>query len=287
MYAQDEWKLAPSLTFNPGLRVEWLRGLARNAKVEPRAALVWQTTSGFTAHVGYSRFASAPPLESGAQPASLPDERDDYVDAGMQRRLGAITLGIDAYARFVKNYLAEHETVGSAIPTPFGFARARLRGVELFGTYARRGTEAWANVSFSRATARHIIGGEELFDPVGLAAAGTHDVPLGSDRPVTATAGIVQRVGKLSLSADVLISSGAVRTVDVAIPNGDREAPYALLGLAAVYHARMWRRPVDLRVDITNLTDARYSSSVATNLEGGWTRLGRARAISIGFEQGF
>jgi hypothetical protein len=89
------------------------------------------------------------------------------------------------------------------------------------------------------------------------------------------------------LSGDVLVSSGAVRTLDVLRPNGSRYPPYALTGLAAVYHARIAGRPSDLRLDITNLTDVRYVTSDAANVEGGWTRRGRSRAITIGIEQGF
>ena len=69
--------------------------------------------------------------------------------------------------------------------------------------------------------------------------------------------------------------------------NGSRHSPYALLGLAAVYHARIIGRSADLRLDLTNITNARYVTSDAGNLEGGWTRRGAARAITIGIEQGF
>ncbi|MGN6848656.1 MAG: hypothetical protein ACTHJK_04125 [Sphingomicrobium sp.] len=75
--------------------------------------------------------------------------------------------------------------------------------------------------------------------------------------------------------------------MDVTDPNGARHPAYAVFGLAAVYHARIAKRPADLRLDLTNLTNVRYATSDATNLEGGWTRWGRRRAITIGIEQGF
>jgi hypothetical protein len=43
----------------------------------------------------------------------------------------------------------------------------------------------------------------------------------------------------------------------------------------------------DFRVDLTNATNARYRLNDATNLEGGWTRWGQERAITLGIEQGF
>ena len=286
-YAQDEWKLAPRLTFNPGARLEWLRGLGSSAHVEPRASIVWQSPNGVTAHVGYAQYASAPPLGGQSDNAALPNERDDYFDGGLQRTLGPLTVGIDAYWRSVHNYIAEHQIIGSAVPTSFAFSRARMRGIELSSTYSRGGTSAWANLSFSRAGAKSILGGEQLFEPLSIAAAGTMYVPLASDRPLTATGGITQRVGKFTLGGDVLVSSGAVRTLNFMKPNGGRHSPYALLGLAAVYHAKFVGQPADLRLDLTNLTNLHYATSDAANLEGGWARRGRGRAITIGIEQGF
>jgi outer membrane cobalamin receptor len=287
LYAQDEWKITPSLTLNPGARVEWLRGFGSAATFEPRASLVWQSQNGLTGHVGYARYSSAPPLGEQPSGSRLPDERDDYFDAGIQQRVGALTLGVDGYWRPARNYLAEREALGSAVPITFGFRRARIRGLELSATYARRGATAWANASLASAKATTIIGGESLFEPAVIAAAAKRWLPMASDRPVTVSGGLTQRLGKLSLGGDILVSSGAVRTLDLADPNGSRHSPYALLGLAAVYHAKIAGQPADLRLDVNNLTNVHYLTSDAANLEGGWTRLGRARAITIGIEQGF
>ena len=287
VYAQDEWKLLPALTFNPGVRLEWPHGVASGAKIDPRASIVWVSPSGLTAHIGYARYASAPPL--GEQPADtrLPDERDDYLDAGIQQKMGALTIGVDGYWRSAHNYIAEHRTIGSAISTAFGFKRARMKGLELSGTFASRGTTAWANVSLSKAEARAIVGGDAIFSPPSIAAAGDRYVSLASDRPVTVSAGFTHRLGKFSLGGDAVVSSGSVRTLALTEPNGGRHSTYAVFGMAAVYHARIANRPVDLRLDLTNLTNSHYTTSDAADLEGGWTHWGRRRAITIGIEQGF
>jgi hypothetical protein len=73
----------------------------------------------------------------------------------------------------------------------------------------------------------------------------------------------------------------------LAEPNGSHYSPYVLLGMAAVYHARIGGQPADLRLDVSNLTNVHYPMSDAANLEGGWTRQGRGRAVTIGIEQGF
>ena len=284
-YVEDEWKVAPGLTLDPGLRVEWLRGLARGAAVEPRAGIVWTPDAELTVHVGYARYAAAPPLGE-ATAARLPDQRDDYYDAGVQRKLGALTVGLDGYWREVRNLLATRETPGAAQSTTFAYRRARIRGIELSAVYARRGTTAWANLAVSEARGRSILGGQGLFPPATLAGA-ERAVPLAAERPVSASGGFTHRFDELTLSADILASSGAPRTLDAARPNGARAPAYALIGLAAVYRLKLAHHSTDLRLDVSNLTDVRAETSDARSLEGGWTRLTRGRALVLGIEQGF
>lgn len=284
VYGQDEWAISPSVTLNSGARVEWLRGFGSAAEIEPRASLVWTPGDGLTAHIGYARYASAPPPDPDA--SRIPDERDSYLDAGLQQRLGSLTLGIDGYWRFARDYIAERRDPESAVAAAFAFDRARIRGVDLSLAYASGRATAWANVSVEDAKARSIIGGEALF-PTATIAASARWLPLASERPVTASGGFTWRLDKLSLGADALVSSGAVGTADPAAPNGWRHSPYALVGLSAVYHAAIAGRPADLRLDLTNLTDVRSATSDYSALEGGWTRWNAGRAVIIGIEQGF
>jgi outer membrane cobalamin receptor len=287
LYAAEEWQAAPSLTFDPGVRVEWLQGLESGATIEPRASLVWQSLRGTAVHIGYGRYASAAPVGEASPAANLADEHDDIFDAGMQQQLGGFTIAADAYSRSAQNYVAEHQTIGSASPMAFEYKHAQLKGLELAATYSHGPLAAWANLALAKARGKRIVGGETLFSPEVLAAASTRWVPLDSDRPVTASAGVTWRLGKVSLSGDILASSGAVRTKMPADPNGSRRSVYAVLGLAAVYHARIAHKPADLRIDLINLTNRHYVTSDATALEAGWTRWGEGRAVTVGIEQGF
>lgn len=114
-----------------------------------------------------------------------------------------------------------------------------------------------------------------------------HWVDLASDRPVSASAGASWRIGKLDLSGDILAGSGAVRTFDPSRPNGSRAPAFATLGLAAVYHLTLFDQPLDLRADLTNLTNVHYVTNDAANLEGDWSQFAQGRSILVGFEQGF
>lgn len=285
-YVQDEWTVVPQLTLDAGLRADWLRGVRSGAELEPRASLVWRLAQGFSAHLGYARYATAVTPEED-RTERLPVERDDYFDAGAQQKVGSWTFGIDGYLRSARNFIAEREIPGTPTPAAFSFARARLQGVEMSATYAHGPITGWANLAVSRAQARRIAAGQELFAPQVVAAAGDHWLPLASGRPLTASGGVTWRLGQLSLGADVLAQSGAVQTLDPETPNGARAHGFATIGLAAVYHARLAGKPTDLRVDLTNLTDVHYRLSDAANLEGGWTRFGAGRAILVGIEQGF
>jgi hypothetical protein len=286
LYVQDEWKIGPTLTFNPGVRVEWLRAFSARPTLEPRASFVWAPDDHLSAHAGYARYASAPLLRDVAG-AALPNETDDYLDVGGQRKLGPLTLGIDAYWRAVRNLLSQRETAGSALATGFALRRARIKGVELSATYAHRGTTAWANLTLSNSTARSIVGGEGLFSPAIINASSTRPLLLANGSPLAASGGFTHRFDEITLSADVQVASSAVVSLDPAHPNGARAAPYALLGLAAVYHLKLAGRPTDLRIDATNVADVRARTTDASALEGGWSRQTGGRAIIFGVEQGF
>jgi outer membrane cobalamin receptor len=287
VYFQDEWRLTPRLTFNPGVRVDWLRGFSASGSVEPRGSLVWTHPNGFTAHVGYAHYAASAPLgeEEGAVP--LPKEHDDYLDGGVQYHSGALTLGADAYLRRTKNLLLEQQIIGSAVAQSFAFKQSRFRGLELSANYATHALSAWLNVSLSRARARSLIDNEGLFTSVTMAATDARWTSLSSERPVTVSSGVTWRSGKLALSGTAQASSGAVYSRNLAEPNGGREHGYATFGLSAVYHAGLGGRLSDFRVDLTNATNTRYRLNQATNLEGGWTRWTQGRAITLGIEQGF
>jgi hypothetical protein len=286
LYAQDEWKLSPALTFNPGLRIDWLRGVHHAGTVEPRASVVWTLAEGLSAHIGYARYATTESLEHERGSASLPDERDDYVGGGIQYRIGVLTLGFDAYRRQVRNLLEEYHPIGSADAQAFEYRCASLRGLELSATYSTHPLSAWSNLSFSRRRGQGLVDNAGIFAADALTASARW-VTLPTDRPISASGGVTWRTGKIALSGTVFASSGAVGSATLASPDGARDRAYATIGLSAVYHAGTSKRRRDFRVDVTNLTNARYLLNDGSNPEGGWTQWARGRAMTVGFEQGF
>ncbi|MDE2562442.1 MAG: TonB-dependent receptor [Sphingomonadales bacterium] len=286
-YLQDQIKLTPSFAFNAGARVDWLRGLGSAATFEPRASLVWTGSGGLSLHAGYARYAAAPPLGETASATPLSNERDDYVDAGVQQRVGAFTLGIEGYWRSAHNLIAERAVPGEVEPGAFEYRRGRFGGIEFSATYGTPRFDAWANLSISRSRGRGILADPALISPATIAAVGDGWIALASDRPVSGSAGLTWHLDRLSLSADMVAVSGAVTTTSSGLPNGARASAYASLGLSAIYHLRLFGRSADVRADITNLTGAHYLTNDAANLEGGWTRRDPGRGFLIGIEQAF
>ncbi|MDE2486834.1 MAG: TonB-dependent receptor [Alphaproteobacteria bacterium] len=287
IYVQDEWTPGDRLTINAGVRGDWLRRLGSEPALQPRASLVWTPGAGFTAHAGYARYASAPPLGEARPGVRLPDERDDYVDVGAQQALGPVTLGVDLYRRWARNLIEERAPYGRASAQAFAFARGRFAGVELSATYVRGPVTAWANASLSKSQGLGVLAGDGLFPAATLAGARGRWTDLASDRPITASGGVTWRVGDLDLAGDLLAGSGAVRTLSPSAPNAARGAAFVTAGVTAVYHARAFGKPIDLRLDLTNLADARYLTNDAGDLEGGWSSFAPGRALLVGFEQSF
>ena len=159
--------------------------------------------------------------------------------------------------------------------------------MEAYGSYSAHDTDVWANLSLASGAGRTILSGQRLFSATTLAAAEAESVPLSTAPPVAGSGGVTHRFDELTVSAQGDLSSAVVRTVDPARPNGARGALQGTIAVAAIYHLRLAGRPVDLRLDLTNLTDNRAATYDASALEGGWTEERRGRAVIVGIEQGF
>jgi outer membrane receptor protein involved in Fe transport len=236
-FLEDEWKPVEALTVNAGLRYDFVDGFRREQQLSPRLNLVWAPAEGTTAHAGYARYFTPPPFElvasrtitrfSGttAQPPGTGDElpraeRADYYDLGVEQRLGAFTLGLDAYYKHARDLLDEGQFGAPIILTPFNFATGFAKGVELSANYARGPLSAYANLALSEAMGKDIVTSQFNFQPADLAFVRDHFIHLDHDQTVTASAGGAYRRGATRLSADLLFGSGLRR--DGETPNGSR-----------------------------------------------------------------
>lgn len=289
-FLQDEWTLSKGLTLNAGVRGDDIGATDAGLQVEPRASLTWAPTPDLAVHAGYARSVVASSLEEVA--AELVPirrlEKDNLYDVGAQQKLGRLTLGIDAYQRDARDYLAPRYRNFAPIEEAFSFARARIRGVDLLATFAEGPVTAWSNVTFGRATGKGISGGASELTAPEVAYVNAHRVRLASDQRVSGSAGASWRLGKLLVAGDVLVGSGTPRTAPGGAIDGARLPSYATGDVDVVYHTEVFPgRPADLRLDVRNVTNRRVALSDATSIAGGVTGYNEPRGVYVGIEQSF
>lgn len=304
VYAQDEWRIDDRLTLNAGARLDHVVDAGELTRVSPRASLVWRPGPDTTLHAGYARYVLPAPIEGASESpadlartsAALPGpagdplraETDDYYAIGAQQKAGPWTLGIDAYWRRATDLLDEVTLAGTYRTAAFNYASGRIRGVELTATYTGRRVSGWANLAVGDARGRRIVSNQALFAPGVLAAAAVAPVATTTAQRVTASGGLSWRLGPVRLASDVLVGSGLPRTAVSTAPNGERLGAYAQLNASLTWRVASFHgHPLDLRLDLINLADARYRLRDGTGLVPGVAAYGPRRGVFVGIEQGF
>ncbi len=303
-YVQDEWKLLSDLTFNYGLRFDQLDSYRIEHQFSPRVNLVWTPFMGTTFHAGYARYFTPPPFELIATPtvlkfngttAEFPNpgpqatpfsERSHYFDVGAQQKLGAVTLGVDAYYKTVRNLIDEGQFGSPIILTPFNYAKGYIRGVEFTGAYVRGPFSAYANFTLSKAQGKDIDSAQANFDPADLAYIQGHYIYLDHIQTYTASAGASYKFGDSRISADVLFGSGLRR--DGAVPNGDHVPSYTQVNFSLSHDFKSAPLgPFSLRVDLINAFDKTYEIRDGTGVGVGAPQFGPRRGIFAGLTKSF
>ncbi len=304
-YLQDEWKLLPDLlTVNVGLRYDRLSSYRQEDQWSPRVNLVLTPMTGTTLHAGYARYFTPPPFELIADPtvakfsgttARFPNpgpsdlpyaERADYFDAGIQQKLGPLTLGADAYDKQVRHLLDEGQFGSPIILTPFNYARGYLRGVDLSASYARGPFSAYLNVGLVNGQGKDIESQQFEFDPAELAYIAGHDIYLDHIQTVSASAGASYRIGDTRIGGDLLFGTGLRR--DGAVPNGGHLPSYTQVNLSLEHSVRGGPLgPVTLRADLINAFDKRYEIRDGTGVGVGAPQWGPRRGLFVGVTKPF
>ena len=114
-YAQDEWKIAPQLSLNTGLRFDQIYEFVDAHQLSPRISLTYHPFEDTTFHAGYARTFTPPEMALSApvnlaefqnttQQPSVPldspvePERANVFDVGVdQKGLPNFTFGLDGY----------------------------------------------------------------------------------------------------------------------------------------------------------------------------------------------
>ena len=309
LYLQDEWKATSTVTVNFGARFDAFTADTAENQLSPRVNVVWEPNDVLTAHVGYARYFTPPPLAqvnigalqsrlgtTAAAPNMTNDavkaERAHYFDAGFELKpLKGLTLGFDAYYKIAQNLLDEGQFGAPVLLTSFNYANAEVKGIELSANYEEGPWSVFANLAWSEAKGSDINSAQFNFAADDLAFIRQNYIYLDHNQSWTASAGAAYVFNQQSewatrLSADVIYGNGLRRTL--LTPNDSAGAPYATVNLSAVQKiAISGTRGTQLRFDVLNLFDASYQLRDGTGVGVGAPQFGQRRTFLVGITQKF
>ena len=251
--------MTDNLTVNYGLRFDAFSAFAHENQLSPRVNLVWKPTDSTTIHAGYARYFSPPPFElvatttsrSSSAPARRPAahrttrrsaERANYFDVGVQQKIGALTLGLDAYLQGVQEPDRRGPVRRADHPDAVQLSQGGGNMAAKFtANYAARRFTAYANAS-SEGPGKNIVSSQFNFDPGDLAYIADQFIYLDHDQTCHALGRRVLQLGTGRRSrADLLYGSGLRK--DGAVPNGDHVPGYVTvnLGVSQDFTLAGWR----------------------------------------------
>ena len=302
LYAQDEWKLMPTLTLNYGLRYDQFGAFGHENQLSPRVNMVWEPAEGTAIHAGFARYFSPPPIELVAAAnvarfdnttaaanshldATPKAERADYYDAGMTQTIfeGA-EVGLDTFYKASRGLLDEGQFGAPIILTPFNYQSGRQYGGEVTFNYHAGDFSAYVNGGYERAVGKNIISSQFQFDPGDLAYIAAHYIPLDHQQIGTISAGASYKLGALLFSSDLLYGTGLRK--DGATPNGDHVGAYTSVNLSAAYDFSLGGiKGMTARLDIINAFDEVYRIRDGSGIGVGAPQFGARRGFFVGLSK--
>ena len=309
IYVQDEWRIAPTVTVNFGLRFDAINSATQENQLSPRVNVVWEPSPMFTAHIGYSRYFTPPPLlqvSTGSIAAlagtvaspevttndSVKAERADYFDAGVTvKPLSGLTLGLGAYYKIAQNALDFGQFGALITLTSFNYANAILKGVEFNTSYDKGPWSVYFNGAFGNGIGKNINSAQFSFGAAELAYIANNYIILDHAQGWTFSAGAAYTLNADSewatkISTDMLFGSGLRTTVvtpnDLSLPN------YAVVNASLVQKIPIGLgKGTQLRFDVINLFDNQYHIRDGLGIGVGAAQFGQRQTFLLTLAQKF
>ena len=195
-FMEDQYRVAPWLTLDLGLRLTHYSGLANENAADPRlGAAVRIPKLAWILHGYYAYYYQPPPLDSLAGPAlafavsqgfgfiPLPGERDIQHDIGLTIPVRGWSLDIDQFHTSARNFL-DHDVIGdSGIFIPLTDLGAIIHGEEV----TLRSPTLWHTAQWRVAYSNQIAQGIGPITGGLLEDAPTGNFPLDHDQRNTVT----------------------------------------------------------------------------------------------------
>jgi outer membrane receptor protein involved in Fe transport len=276
LYAQDAWRIVPSLMLNAGLRFDYYDGFVSEWELSPRVNVVWTATPTTTVHAGYARYFTPPPLANVSTAtfskfvgttaeaevtlnSPVKPERSHYFDVGVtQQILPGWKVGVDAYYKIARDLLDDGQFGAPIIQTPFNYDRAYNWGVELSTSFTRGPFSAYGNLALARQKAKKIVSAQALFSQEDLDFIAGNYIHTDHDQFLTASAGVAYTLWeKTRFSLSMLAASGLRRTVNT--PNDETVPSYQQVNLGIAHRFKVAALgEFEARFDVINLLDKTY-----------------------------
>ena len=309
VYLQDEWTLSPTVTVNYGVRFDAIDANTQENQVSPRLNVVWQPNDYLTAHGGYARYFTPPPLAqvnnsaiiattgtTGAPLTFANDptraERAHYFDGGFEvRPFEGMTLGFDAYYKIAQNLLDEGQFGAPIFLSSFNYATAEVKGIELTGSYDSGPWSIYANVAWSEAKGSNINSAQFNFAAADLAFIAQNYIYLDHNQSLTSSAGASYTFNAKSewatrLSGDFIYGNGLRATVNT--PNDFALPAYAVVNMSLAQKIPVkGTRGAELRFDVLNVFDNSYELRDGTGVGVGAPQFGLRRTFLLTLAQKF
>jgi len=301
IYAQDEWRLTPTLTLNYGLRLDAVEEFTHESQISPRINLVWKPMDGTTLHIGYARYFVPPPYEAlmptdiakfagtTAAPQVTRDdtvraERSHYFDAGIsQVVIPGLTVGVDAYYKLSKNLIDEGQFGAPIILTAFNYAEGTQQGVELTASYDHGPWSLYGSLARSRAMGKDINSAQYNFSMAELSYIQGAYIFLDHDQTWSSSGGVAYTFNQdgqypAHVSSDILYQSG-LRASTATIPNGAELPGYVTVNMSVVQRINA---DAEVRLDLLNLANTPYEIRDGTGVGVGAPQYGIRRTVLAG-----
>lgn len=284
-YAQDEWKVLPTVTINYGGRFDVINTTAMANQLSPRLNAVWTPLTGTTVHAGYANYFTPPPMEliaqsspavfastTGASPnptlgnTPVKPERAQVFDVGITQdvqQLPGLKVGLDSYYKYARNLIDEGQFGAPVILSAFNYHVGYTKGVELSTTYDNGGFHYYGNLAISEEKAEGLNSSLYLFDSPTIAYSASTLVNTDHSQLMTASAGMSYTTEDLTTYSVDLIAGTGVRTseanVSPGVFNNSTVPSYEQVNFGVSHKFdKAPGGPIEVRADLINAFDETY-----------------------------
>jgi outer membrane receptor protein involved in Fe transport len=304
-FAQDEWKLFPTLTINFGGRFDVVNTSTMENQLSPRLNVVWKPMQSTTLHAGYANYFTPPPfgivslgtinnlVGTTAEPANLVNgpvkaERSHLFDVGItQEVMTGLKVGLDVYYKYSRNLLDEGQFGAPVILTPFNYHVGYNKGVEISTSYDNGPFSYYGNLAIAQQKAEQITSAQFNFDPADLDYIATHKIHTDHDQLLTAAAGMSYLWQGTRFAVDIIAGSG-VRTDNGNAPNGGSVPSYEQVNFGVSHRFEdAPGGPIEIRADLINALDEKYLIRSQSGIGVNAPQFGPRRTIFVGVRKFF